>query len=169
MTQFNIDQVSNGQIDEPLAEEGKEQAQKLADRLEDRGIEIIYSSPLKRATMTAMPIADRINKEINVDRRLMEVSLGSFEGRPYKEVEKELGKTIRDFLDDYSFDFTKFGGESSKQVEERVSAFLDDLKKTNYQTVLIITHGGILRWIKYIVTGEKAGPHSNAEESDLVI
>jgi broad specificity phosphatase PhoE len=169
LTQTNKDGIVNGQLDEPLAEEGETQAQSLAKRLENRGIEVIFSSPLKRTTLTALPIAEKINKEINVDHRLIEVHFGSFEGKPNEEMIKTLGHNARDFLNKYKYDFTPYGGESSEQVETRVRSFINDLKKMSYKRVLIVTHGGILRWIHYVVNGQKIGSRPNGEELDLKI
>lgn len=167
LTEANINGIANGQLDEPLAEEGKSQAQELAQRLESKEIEIIYSSPLKRASLTAIPIAEKLGKTINIDHRLMEVNFGSFEGRPNAEMEKTLGSSARELFNKYEYDFTPYGGESSAQVEARVKSFYDDLKDQPYEMVLVVTHGGIVRWLHYLVTGEKIGPRPNAEELHL--
>lgn len=167
ITETNINDIVNGQLDEPLAENGITQAQELAQRLESKNIEIIYSSPLKRATLTALPIAERIGKTINIDHRLIEVDFGSFEGKPNIEMEKELGSDARGLLNRYEYDFTPYGGESSTQVEARVRSFCNDLKDKPYETVLVVTHGGIVRWLHYLITGEKIGPRPNAEELHL--
>jgi len=169
LTEHNKNGIVNGQLDEPLAKEGKVQARELADRLASKGIEVIYSSPLKRATFTAMPVAERTGKLINIDHRLIEVSFGSFEGKPNAEIEESLGSNARELFNKYEYDFTPYGGESSPQVEARVKAFYKDLKDQPYQTVLIVTHGGIVRWLHYIVTGEKIGPRPNGEELHLKI
>lgn len=169
VTEANINGITNGQLDEPLASEGEIQAQELAERLAPKPIEIIYSSPLKRATFTAMPIAEKLGKTINIDHRLIEVSLGRFEGKPNTEVKKELGSEMRDLFNQYEYDLIPYGGESSTQVETRVQSFLEDLKDQPYKMALIVTHGGIVRWIHYLVTGEKTGPRPNAEELHLKI
>src|SRR3990167_9761152 len=91
LTENNKKGITNGRIDEPLADEGIEQAQELARRLKDKPIDVIYSSPLKRATFTALPIAEKIGRTINIDHRLIEVDFGDFEGKPNSEVEKILG------------------------------------------------------------------------------
>ena len=169
LTEANKNGITNGQLDEPLAEDGKVQAQELADRLKDKSIDIIYSSPLKRATLTALPIAEKLGKTINVDRRLIEVSFGEFEGRPNKEVKEALGDEMRDLFNKYEYDLTPYGGESSEQVEERVKSFLEELKAEPYRSVLIVTHGGIVRWLHYFVTGEKIGPRPNGEELHIKV
>ncbi|MBI4033772.1 histidine phosphatase family protein [Candidatus Saccharibacteria bacterium] len=167
LTKNNKLGITNGRIDEPLAEEGKIQAQELAQRLKDKPIDVIYSSPLKRATLTALPIAEKLGKTINIDRRLIEVDFGSFEGKPHREVKEVLGDEMRGLFNKYEYDLTPYDGESSAQVEERVKAFYGDLKQQPYEMVLVVTHGGILRWLHYLITGEKIGPLPNGEELHL--
>jgi alpha-ribazole phosphatase len=163
----NVKDIASGRYDSRLTEEGKQQARNLASRLRGLEIEKIYSSPLKRTMQTALPIAEILDISIDVDRRLAEVHFGSFEGGPNAEVERVLGKTPREFFNSYEYDFSPYGGESSKEVESRVKSFLDDLKKQDYKLVVLVTHGGIIRWINYLITGEKRGPLPNAEELHL--
>src|SRR3990167_8399519 len=158
LTENNKRRITNGRLDEPLAKEGKIQAQELAQRLKDKPIDIIYSSPLKRATLTALPIAEKLGKAINIDHRLIEVDFGSFEGKPSEEVREVLGDEMRDLFNKYEYDLTPYGGESSTQVEGRVKSFYEDLKQQPYEMVLVVTHGGIVRWLHYFATGEKIGP-----------
>lgn len=168
LTQTNQDGIINGRLDEPLAEEGKRQAEKLAEELASKNIEAIYSSPLKRASMTALPIADRIKKPINIDRRIIEVDVGHFQQKTLEDTKKELGRILPDLLDEYKYDFRSTeGGESSEQVEARVKSFINDIKQLPYKEVLVITHGGILRWFHYICTGKKIGRRPNAEVLEL--
>ena len=47
---------------------GHEQAKALAKRLLPHGIDEIYSSPTKRAQLTATPIAELLKKEIKMRR-----------------------------------------------------------------------------------------------------
>jgi len=165
-SEANQQDITSGP-DVSLTIEGKQQAGDLARRLQNLEIEKIYSSPFKRAMHTAQPIADLLNIRIDVDHRLREVSFGSFEGRPHSEVVKIIGKDPRGLFNEYEYDFKPYGGESSKEVEARVKSFLEDLKKQRYKLVLIVTHGGIIRWINYLVTGEKIGSTTYAEELHL--
>lgn len=170
LTQTNKDQVINGRLDEPLTEEGKRQAKELAEKLRSAGIEAIYSSPLKRTSMTALPIAEKINVEINIDRRIIEVDVGRFQGQPDTMAEKEFGCKISGLLDTYSYDFRDSErGESSEQVEARIRSFIEDLKETPYKCVLVVTHGGIVRWFSYICTGQKIGRQPNAKVLEYAI
>lgn len=162
LCQDNVDKVIGGQHDDNLTDEGKIQAQELANKLVSYGIEHIYSSPLKRTTETALPIAEKLDTTINIDRRLIEVSFGSFEGKPNEEFESVVGSEPSELLSSYQYDLREHGGESSTQVEKRVRAFIKDLKKQPFNVVLIVTHGGIVRFFHYICTGKKTGSYPNA-------
>jgi len=59
----NRDQVHQGE-NIPLSEKGKRQAELIAGRLKETGIDIIYSSPYLRAKQTARTIAKKLNLKI---------------------------------------------------------------------------------------------------------
>ena len=58
----------------PLSEEGKRQAHALADYLIDQGIQIIYTSPFRRAIETVRPLAAVTGSEPQVSEDLRESS-----------------------------------------------------------------------------------------------
>ena len=153
-----------GKPDTPLAPEGHEQAEAMAKRLAGLEIDAIYSSDMRRAIDTAKPLAKRLGKEIIIDKRLGEVSFGIWEGKPNDELAKITGKNSWELLDSYDYDFNQWDGENAKEVEERVRSFLDDLKKEKSALVLIVCHGGIVRWLHFLITGEKISWQPNAEE-----
>ena len=67
-----------------LTEEGLADRIKVVDLLEDSGINVIYSSPYKRAYDTVLPVAERLKLDIKIDDRLRERSNG--EGKiPFEE------------------------------------------------------------------------------------
>jgi len=74
---------------------------------------------------------------------------------------------MRELFNKYEYDLTPYGGESSAQVEKRVRSFYESLIKQPHETILIVTHGGILRWLHYFITGKKIGPRPNSEELHL--
>lgn len=154
-TQSNTEHRINGHLDESLSNVGREQLPEITSSVHSQQIDIIFSSPLKRAIETAMPIAEDHNTEISIDKRLIEISAGSLTGKTYDSTIELFGVKSTELLDRYSYDFSAFDGETSEQVRQRVQSFLDDLCSKPYENVLIVTHGGILRWINYICTGEK--------------
>lgn len=69
--------------DTPLTERGKRQAQKTAEYLAGRGIELIYSSPLARAYQTAEIIGSRLGCPVVKTWDLRDIGYGKLAGREY--------------------------------------------------------------------------------------
>ena len=65
-----------------LSERGRAMADRVADRIGDRDITRIVSSPLERAQETAMPLAAVRGLSIEIDDRVIE-SGNIFEGKPF--------------------------------------------------------------------------------------
>lgn len=66
-----------------LSERGRAMADRVAERIGDRDISVIWSSPLERAQETAAPLAAARGVEVRLDERLLE-SDNYFAGRPFK-------------------------------------------------------------------------------------
>lgn len=160
-TKANDKGLINGQSNDVLSERGWQELPSIVEKLHRHKFEAIYSSPLKRAMETAMPIADDHGVEIDVDRRLIEVDTGSFTGQSYKSTIPAFGMDCTDLFSSYQYDFRPYGGESSDEVKTRLEDFLQDLKKSGFGSVLVITHGGIIRWFHLLCTGEKVGIFPN--------
>lgn len=160
-TQYNAEHRINGDLDEPLSDIGKSQLPTIVASLHHYPIDIIFSSPLKRTTATALPIAEDHTTTITIDRRLIEVDAGSLAGKTYDATMERFGLNSSDLLSTYSYDFSTYGGETSEHVAARVQSFLDELRQQPYNCVLLVAHGGINRWIYYLCTGQKIGAHPN--------
>jgi probable phosphoglycerate mutase len=70
----------DGHGDPALAPEGRDQAERVADRLEAQQVDAIYVTTLRRTAQTAAPLAARLGVEPVVVPELREVSLGIYEG-----------------------------------------------------------------------------------------
>ena len=79
-TEWNSLGRLQGRKDIELNEVGKEQALITGEKIKDEKIDIIITSPLKRARETAEIINKQFNVEIVEDDRLMERCYGDFEG-----------------------------------------------------------------------------------------
>jgi broad specificity phosphatase PhoE len=84
--------------DPPLTALGREQAQRLAQRVRRAEPAAIYSSPLRRAMETARAITD----DIHVDRRLVEMALDISEDGvlDFKETHDSAVARMRGVIDD---------------------------------------------------------------------
>lgn len=62
----------DGTLDPGLGEVGRRQAAQLADHLVDADVAAVYSSHLRRAYETAVPVAERLGQSVIVDEGLRE-------------------------------------------------------------------------------------------------
>jgi alpha-ribazole phosphatase len=145
ITEYNTDIRFQGHTDTELSGEGYRQAEKLAERLAEEPIDAVYSSDLKRAIATAEAVASRKGIEIVQSPELREMNYGEIEGMTFSELNEkypEVGKNIMDFNTDLSLP----GGETFLGFAERIRGFEDVLSEYNEdQTVLIVSHGGVLK------------------------
>lgn len=153
LTELNKKKVVNGQIDEPLAPEGVQQA-KIALALIPESITRIYTSPLLRAKQTAEIINSKLNRPLSLQIELTEIHMGSLAGKAWTDM--ETGLELKRKHRAIEFDYRPQGGESAKEVRKRVTAFLKKINgKYNDYEVLIVTHGGIIRLLHLLEHGNQ--------------
>jgi broad specificity phosphatase PhoE len=128
-----------GWADSNLTLEGERSAEKLGLLLEDKGIEIIYTSDLGRCVETSKIINKFLKLEIVESKELRERNFGLFNGKPKEEIEKNFN------LDDVETIAPE--GESFNQAKERAMKFINSLKDKKEKVILVVTHDGILRGI----------------------
>lgn len=139
-TPYNVENLICGISDIELNDHGKVQARKIAEKLKNENIDIIYASPLKRAKETADIISGEINKNVMIDERLHEIDFGIFEGMPGMTPE------FREVKKNHAMRYPQ--GEKLFEVVQRVYNFLDEVnEKYKDKTLLVVCHGGIVRVI----------------------
>ncbi|MEI8132874.1 MAG: histidine phosphatase family protein [Leptolinea sp.] len=107
-----------------LNTKGREQAQAIADKLVDRKIGAIFSSPLERTMETARPLSERCNIPISPHSGLIEINFGAFQGRPYKQLQKlKLWEKIQATPSQVTFP----AGESFVTAQQRMVASLEEI------------------------------------------
>ena len=79
-TIYNFHNKVCGITDLELVEQGVKQAYQLSEQLLNSNINLIISSPLKRAVATAQIISEQINASYIIDSRLTEQNYGIYEG-----------------------------------------------------------------------------------------
>ena len=143
-TAWNREGRIQGVADVPLSAAGREQARELAATLAARPIGAIYTSDLRRAVETAEPLAARLDLPIHTTPALRERDFGANEGRMAAEVAAELGKEVGTAW--LGPDERHPGGESMREVFERVAAFLDELLEDRpADEIALVTSGGPIR------------------------
>ncbi|WP_099188747.1 histidine phosphatase family protein [Tepidibacter mesophilus] len=135
----------SGFIDSKLSDIGKNQAKQTSIRLKNEKIDLIYSSPLKRAMNTAREISRIKNISINVCDEFKEMNFGDFEGLTFQEIESNY-KEEYERLKNESFEYSFPNGENMIGFHDRISNKIDDIIKNNDgKTVLIVSHAGVIR------------------------
>ena len=140
-TEWNKANRVCGRTDIELTENGKDQAERLAEKLAANNIDLIISSPLKRATQTSKIISEICNAPVGMDDRLIEQDYGIYEGADRQNP---------DFLaNKRNFAYRYPNGESMMQVAARVYPLLEELKEKYVdKNILLLCHGGVCRVLK---------------------
>lgn len=143
-TDWNAAQRIQGYTDIPLNAHGHWQAQQLALALAGEGVQAIYSSDLQRARATAQPFADAAGLPVLDAPDLRERRFGHFEGRSFAEIERDWpADAVR--WRRREVDFAPGEGETLLAFDQRcVHACTQLAQQHRGQTVLVVTHGGVL-------------------------
>lgn len=152
-TDWNLEKRYQGHQDIPLNETGREQACNLALMLQQEPIEAVYSSDLSRARETAEIIAAPLSLSVDLDTRLREMSFGIWEGQTFTEIYRDYPHEFEEWFR-HTSDFIVPGGESVNQVLERFQAFLADIASRHTGTVILLTHGGVIRSFLFNIRGQ---------------
>lgn len=135
-TDYNIEGKVQGQLDIPLNENGIKQANELSNELKNYKIDIIFSSPLKRAKQTAEIINKNHNVNIVYEDDLKEFFAGNKQGtrvKDWSETETE----------EFMLYPERYGAESNLEFYSRVvNAYI---KISKHHNVLIVAHGGVYK------------------------
>ena len=148
---WNVERRWQGHADRPLSPRGREQAQALAQRLDEIELDAIYSSDLRRAYDTASAVADRRGVAVTTVRDLREVDVGSWSGLTRDEAKARFPEAYARWeqggpgWDD---------GETYEQMAARVVGALEKIASDHAgRTILVVAHGGSIRAIHAATLG----------------
>ena len=122
--------LGEGVLDPPLTPLGHEQSARLAQRLADVPIDVVWASDLRRAVETAASVAKGHNLSVRTDHRLREV----------RTVWDEGGSVGLNAPDEYPFP------ESEQEVYDRVGAAIRDIVSSLPENgrALVVTHNAVI-------------------------
>jgi probable phosphoglycerate mutase len=162
----------DGHGDPPLAPEGQEQAERLAERLAVERIDAIYVTSLRRTHETAAPLARRLGIEPVEEPDLREVHLGDWEGGLYRKKAAEGDPLFRQVLSEERWDLIP-GAESHESIRDRVLPAVDRIAARHVdQRVAVVVHGGVIGAVLAHATGSRPFAFvaaDNASISALVV
>jgi len=136
-----------GMSDEPLTENGIQQARLAADALSRLPVGLVVSSPLRRAAETAARIREACGAQLRVDPRLAEGSFGNWERRTRDEV-LSLGDEDSALLARWESDpsCSPPGGESIESVQRRVLSLIEELARSGAGApIVLVSHVGPIK------------------------
>lgn len=140
--------ILNGRRDTELTELGREQAKQVAEKLKDNNVQVIYSSPLKRAYDTARIIAAELGiNDVVANEQLIERDFGILTGKLVSDILKYTDKIITS--DGINYFLEAEGAENFSALLERGRKILEEISQRHpNDNVLIVTHGDIGKMIR---------------------
>ncbi|HEX4143320.1 MAG TPA: histidine phosphatase family protein [Pirellulales bacterium] len=142
-TVFNAAGRIQGQTDSELSDLGRGQCQAVAAAFAGQPIEAIYTSPLRRAREGAACVAEKLGLPVIEDARLMEIHAGIFQGLDWADIQVRYPREAIAWRTQDP-DFRIPGGESRRDLMNRMGAALRDIRETGRRQVIIVAHGGSL-------------------------
>lgn len=140
-----------GFADRPLTDRGRQQAEELADRLDDTELDAIYSSDLQRARDTAEAVARRKGLEVKTTPALREVDVGSWSGLTRAEAEAGYPEAYARWLQGAE------GWEDGETYEQLSNRVLEAIRRIaadhDRGRVLVVAHGGTIRAVHAAALG----------------
>ena len=132
---------AEGPADPPLADRGREQAERLAAWLHDEPLDDIWSSPMRRAMETAAPVGAAHGLDVVVDDELAEFDREATSYIPYEELkatrDERFLAMVEGRFDEYAVDPVEFRDAVVGAVERVIAA-------NPGRTVAVVCHGGVI-------------------------
>lgn len=133
-----------GWQDHALSDVGLAQAGMWADYFGGAALKAIYCSDLARCLETAGIIGARCGLEPEPLRDLREVCLGAWEGQRFDTVQTLNPQGFKE-RGDHIADHRPPGGESFRDLQERVWPIFETIARSFSGHTLIVTHAGVIR------------------------
>ena len=146
-----------------LTERGRAEIAAVAERLAGEPIAAIYSSPLQRTRESAEIVAARLGLEIEFRDDVIELDFGEWTGSTFDSIRAdprwEAWRTQRSIA-------AIPGGESMRQVQRRaVDALIDINGRHPHQTVVVVSHGDVIRSALLFALGMPLDSYNSIEIS----
>lgn len=143
--QSNTEQHDGESLDTPLSSKGRNQASLIAERLSERTIHSLYSSPMKRAKGTADEISDVIDCPVEVEKDLREIEIHRDQVSDKEtQIDSIMQKATNKQCNDFKWDDLGFT-ESSESLRSRTTDCIDDIKSNHPgETAVLVSHTGVI-------------------------
>jgi len=157
-TAANKKRLLQGRLDLPLDDFGQRQAERVADHLASQAVDLVLSSPLRRAMMTAQAIGQRVGRVPTVVSGLSEMDFGEFEGSSFEAVQRLRPDLPARLADPTDYDVGWPGGERRGDFYRRVWATFESILRDHAaERVVVVSHGGVLG--SFLAMAQGASPN----------
>ncbi|MDB3952656.1 histidine phosphatase family protein [Alphaproteobacteria bacterium] len=146
-TEWNENGIVQGRSDIPLSMRGRKQVASFEIPAKLQNFDWV-ASPLRRAAETAHILSGHM---VPTDDRLVEMDWSSWEGQTLSALRAELGDLTAAWEAE-GLDFRAPGGESPRDVQERLKPFLLDRARLARDTI-VVCHKGVIRAVYALAIG----------------
>lgn len=166
-TDWNLSGQIMGRAPVPLNETGERQVQALARELKQLAPNHIYASPAVRTLQTARIVATALTLPVEVEEGLVEIGVGEWEGRYWRELE---GDPVKVHFYTRPDTARPPGGETLHEVGRRAVGVVERARTASPGSALLfISHADVIRSIMahYLGLKMEAVHHMRIDHASL--
>lgn len=157
----------DGQGDPELAPEGRQHAERVAERLCAERIDAVYVTTLRRTVQTAAPLIARLGLTARVERDLREVHLGSWEGGLLRKMIAEGDPVAQRMHAQERWDVIP-GAEPAEEFATRIRDAVQRLAAAHPgQRLAVFTHGGVIGQVLALASGSRPFAFLGADNGSI--
>jgi probable phosphoglycerate mutase len=159
--------LMDGHADPELSENGREQADRLAERLAKQPIDAIYITSLCRTEQTAAPLAQRLGLTPQVEPDLREVNLGEWEAGVFRKMVADNHPIAERMWAEERWDVIP-GAEPADVFETRTTGAIKRIATAHPdQRVAVVVHGGVIAVLLAMATGSRRFAFLGADNASI--
>lgn len=152
-TDFNrLGIVQGSGVDTDLNETGREQARAFFEAYQEIDFQLVVTSKLRRTHQTVRHFLEKEIPWIETPD-LNEISWGDHEGKPSTPERIADFRATLEHWKQGNLDAALPNGESARQLQDRLTRFLEWLKSRSEKRILIATHGRTMRCFVAMLKG----------------
>jgi len=132
---------AGGRSEPELTDLGLRQAEQLGKTAVALGVDVVVSSPQRRAVTTATPAAEALGVPLHLRPDLREVDFGDLEGHTLSEMDPSAVRRFREDPEANAFP----GAEPLAVAGERCATALREVGASHDGTILVVAHSSLFR------------------------
>ncbi|MCW2906609.1 MAG: histidine phosphatase family protein [Actinomycetia bacterium] len=159
--------LRDGHADPELSENGREQAERLAERLAKAPIDAIYVTSLRRTMQTAAPLAERLGLTPQVEPDLREVHLGEWEAGRFRKMVADNHPIAERMWAEERWDVIP-GAEPAEVFAARTGGAIKRIAAAHPdQRVAVVVHGGVIAVLLAMASGSRPFAFLGADNASI--